>query len=318
MNIPVYVINLDKDKQRWRSIRSKLMEHQIRPVRVNGIYGKNLSDTEVKEKTSRTIYQFGSRSLVGCALSHIKAWKKIYNNGHEYALVLEDDIIIKSNSLIDDLHHLVNNYIPDDFDICYLGCHGKCNSNYKYDMFEHYLRVYQVVHQEKKINDRVFIPQVASGAYGYLVSRQGVQKLLQLIKKVEHPIDMQMSLNFDKLNVYAINPILIDYNYEPDSNMLDSRSFLKSFNIHISDQKYSLQNILFYSQYQIFGYPLTLWMLILITISFSSGLLLTNNYLLYLLPLYAIISEPNYLLGDLTIIILSFVSARIMLSKLKL
>ena len=92
---------------------------------IPGINGKLLTSDEIKEVTNSYIYQnFGPKSVLGCALAHIKTWKTFLNSSSsDYALIFEEDVILDKKlfdlSKIKKCIHL-NPY----FDIFYLGCIG--------------------------------------------------------------------------------------------------------------------------------------------------------------------------------------------------
>lgn len=53
---------------------------------------------------------------LGCAISHVKAWETAYKDGHDYALILEDDFKYKSQTPWEEVFKIIPN-----FDLTYLG-----------------------------------------------------------------------------------------------------------------------------------------------------------------------------------------------------
>jgi len=53
---------------------------------------------------------------LGCAISHVKAWETAYNDGVDYALILEDDFKYKSQTPWEEVFEIIPNY-----DLTYLG-----------------------------------------------------------------------------------------------------------------------------------------------------------------------------------------------------
>lgn len=91
-DIPVYVINLRKDMDRWCRIETALRTLGISPIRI-----KALNGTARHSLIRRLIkHDFATKDWaltpgeIGCALSHIGVWKKVARHGLA-AIVLEDD-----------------------------------------------------------------------------------------------------------------------------------------------------------------------------------------------------------------------------------
>ena len=100
----IFVINLEKDIERRNSIQSQLDKLNVSFEFVSGIYGKDLTDSELSMsydnfKSKRTQSRSLTRSEIGCALSHIKTYKEIIDKNIELALILEDDVVIPDNLL---------------------------------------------------------------------------------------------------------------------------------------------------------------------------------------------------------------------------
>ena len=120
-NINLYVINLDRSKLRWNKLENECKKYNLNNInRISGIDGQNLliknliRNNTVHQKNKwwfRLKVIKNSESLkgsIGCALSHINLWKKIYNSNDKYSLILEDDVIIsfstkKINQIIEKL-----------------------------------------------------------------------------------------------------------------------------------------------------------------------------------------------------------------------
>ncbi len=95
-----FVIILKSDKERRRNITSQLEKQYIDYEIIDAISGKNLSpetnpeiDWEFAKKNSYWV----SKGLLGCSLSHLKAYRAIINQNLKFGLVLEDDTILNLN-----------------------------------------------------------------------------------------------------------------------------------------------------------------------------------------------------------------------------
>lgn len=59
----------------------------------------------------------------GCALSHLKAWRRLLDSSSRWALILEDDLVSISQDFDSELG-VVLGRLPQDWLICYLGFHS--------------------------------------------------------------------------------------------------------------------------------------------------------------------------------------------------
>lgn len=203
----IYIINLDKDKLRLNKTINQCKKTGIKPTRISGIYGANLLDNDMLSDVDYIYSKIGSKSSIGCAMSHIKAWKTLIKNGNSSALILEDDIIIDDNfiSIFNKLK------IPEDYYIIYLGCTQGCDINKEYT-FEHplvkfFLNGKKVI----KINENVYIPSIPLALHGYILSNKGAKYLIDCLKKnkINGHIDAQIIKYIKDVPSYAIQPQLI-------------------------------------------------------------------------------------------------------------
>ena len=111
----------------------------------------------------------------GCALSHILVLEKFLETDSKYHIVMEDDLVIlhelpSKNTEVDNLiKSLKQTY--NSTDIVYLSGRVNCN-------------------ESQRINN-------GCGTEGYLVTRHGAIKLLQIINKnLNHPIDLTWQAHF--------------------------------------------------------------------------------------------------------------------------
>lgn len=109
MKYDIYVINLDRNKERWANMSSQFQLQGITNVkRFSGYDGKKLMENpEVAlvhpnallaakrgYRISHDEHNFGS---IGCYLSHVGAWKQIAESEHKFGVIFEDDITIKED-----------------------------------------------------------------------------------------------------------------------------------------------------------------------------------------------------------------------------
>ena len=93
--IRAYVINLDRDTEKWYYVKEKLSELGLDVQRIPGIlYDGTERCQEVLELNSaRPIWHPPlAKAPMGCQASHLRAVKTFLETGEEYCIILEDDI----------------------------------------------------------------------------------------------------------------------------------------------------------------------------------------------------------------------------------
>jgi len=99
---PVYLINLDCAADRLLSMDKQLSEIGISYERVPAIKGSNLTEAEINTEYSAALNKKFFRAAltlgeIGCYISHRNIWRKMVAENIEFAVVLEDDMIIENN-----------------------------------------------------------------------------------------------------------------------------------------------------------------------------------------------------------------------------
>lgn len=113
----VYVINLDRSTNRLMSIANSLKSAGIHFFnRVSAVDGTSLCDDELHRHTTRLCRTcLCSKSMIGCALSHVRTWKEISKlPSNRWHLVLEDDALFLDKSIdmfLDLEQHLIQKNI---------------------------------------------------------------------------------------------------------------------------------------------------------------------------------------------------------------
>lgn len=82
----VYVINLDREIDRWNSAQSELSRLGIDGVRCSAIDKDQISDNE---------QAFVTNGVLACWQSHRKVFQDLLKSNSDFALVLEDDFCVK-------------------------------------------------------------------------------------------------------------------------------------------------------------------------------------------------------------------------------
>jgi GR25 family glycosyltransferase involved in LPS biosynthesis len=88
-DVPIFWINLERSERRRNIMQSELYRYQLANTRIDAVDGNNINLDEYKKMYK--INDKMNKYEVACALSHLKAIKMCYDQGVEYALILEDD-----------------------------------------------------------------------------------------------------------------------------------------------------------------------------------------------------------------------------------
>jgi GR25 family glycosyltransferase involved in LPS biosynthesis len=218
-----YIISLEYPE----SLINSIIYFKLNPILIDGIRGSNLSDDEIKSNINSNIFSLiNPKSSIGCAMSHLKAWKQfMYNkNSNPFAMFLEDDAIIEPN-FIDNLNLVLNN-TPEDFDILYLGCFF-CDKKYN-EISKYVSNVFGKYKEEVILNDYIKIPQFFLAAHSYILSKKGAAKLIELFdKNVYYHLDLMILQEFykNKLDIYCVRKRLI---YQTSSSCISESENVSS------------------------------------------------------------------------------------------
>ncbi len=104
-NITIFVISLKKSINRRESLKALFQEKNIAFEWMDAVYGKDLSESEMKQYCDLEAIEKNptwlNRSAIGCALSHYNAYQEILKRKLPYAVIFEDDVIPEKNFLLE-------------------------------------------------------------------------------------------------------------------------------------------------------------------------------------------------------------------------
>lgn len=206
--INIWIINLDKDKDRLIKFSENLKRrnnNDINLIRYPAVLGKNVdrkSDLYKKFIAPDFKTVFNRDASIGCALSHVTLYNKIYNKyknntSQQFFIICEDDAILSEN-FSQKLNNIIKE-LPNDWDFVYLGGNQTIG---------------------KKYSENLLIPDLSRknfGFFGYMLSKKGIEKAVKNCKNINRPID-----NFLKskdLNYFTCNPHIIHHDYNNVSNL---------------------------------------------------------------------------------------------------
>jgi len=179
----VFVINLARSPNRLASVSARLIAMDVPFERIEAVDGNTLSDNIIEQVSParivrKTYYRALSKGEIACSLSHRKAWKKIVDDGLDFAIVLEDDVILLDNfrqslALIAGLPHGEWDFLK----LYALKRGGKENIARQFEYQDCTLVTYN---------------RFPLGFVGQAISRKGAESLIKHLRYVTEPADGQL------------------------------------------------------------------------------------------------------------------------------
>jgi GR25 family glycosyltransferase involved in LPS biosynthesis len=185
MKIPIFVINLKKDKVRKQLMINQFIKFNIQNyIFIDAIDGTDYYENGLNVKPMQNwidpIFNRGiNNGEIGCMLSHYQLWSKIVADGLNAAIILEDDNIFDDKFIMKLYYILEINF--NLYDLFYL-------SRYK-----QYLNII-----ESHITDDIVIPSYSYNANAYIITYKGANKLLNapIIQNLI-PVDEFLPIMYD-------------------------------------------------------------------------------------------------------------------------
>ena len=224
-----FVINLDASVDRLKAISHQLNCLNVSFSRVAAVDGKRLSQNEIKKLSyaidDRDIRVRYTRDLtpgeIGCFLSHRKCWQMLLESSHEWALILEDDIVV---SPLAASYMRSDSWLPSDVKICQLSCLKRTQRG-------------RIAHK-RAISDNIGLvnPIFPSplGTQAYFVSRVFAEEAIKLSEKLPAPVDDFLfspwfSLSW-KFKIWRTAPVLVvpSSEFNSDVGRRDKRNVTKA------------------------------------------------------------------------------------------
>jgi len=196
----VYVINLDKDVERLRTIHTALRKQGISYERLSATVGSNVTSDS---RLTQLCNFFCTDGIKGCALSHHRIWEDALRNGYSRVLVFEDDALIPDD--FDKKVREVMGKLPDSYDILFLGCQYFCRNETVVEKVGHTL----MGTTPEVINDTIQKVSGSAGAHATIYTQVFMNRIIN--EPIETHIDIQIQRWIKKygLNAYGLYPELV-------------------------------------------------------------------------------------------------------------
>lgn len=245
----VYVINMDKDKERMKSLHIELLKHSIEYTRFSAVVGANVENSKY---LTNECNRFCTDGIKGCALSHRAIWEDMILKNYETVLVLEDDIQIEP----DFNEHFKDAWdsVPKDFDILWVGCKFLCNKT----TVGSALNAVGFSKAYEPFNNSINKTYGSVGTHAYIITRRCADHFLS--KTIKWHIDTEMSrwIQSDSLKSYSMSYLPIQTREEAAATSSLSEQYPKLLNsildsVPLSDTD-SVSWILGENHFKLFGY----------------------------------------------------------------
>jgi glycosyl transferase family 25 len=194
----IWIINMDKSKDRLEKINKNLTELGIKFNRFRAIDGSKINKKELNNKVTFLCKNFlCNTGIIGCAESHKQLWKQLLSEKNtEHYLVLEDDVVLTNDSvkIINKLEPKLSLYDIDFLNLyCVMPGSGFNKTEFEIDDYKF---------------GKPFFPLQTCG---YIISKKGAAKLLQHIEKTTYHIDVEIAIfNLkNNLNYFTSNKNII-------------------------------------------------------------------------------------------------------------
>lgn len=198
MDIPVYILNLDRSKERYERVARSADEAGLHYLRISAVDGQQidiLHTPEIDEKRFRR--RHGKNILngeAGCYLSHLRALSIIAESDAAYAVIVEDDV---------------------GFGKDFLPVINKLTQIEGWDMIKFSNHRHRLFHRYIDITDKVSIGRFLHGPLGssaaYMVTREGARKLLDKFTPMSLPYDVALERGWTGFEAFSTDRNIIHF-----------------------------------------------------------------------------------------------------------
>lgn len=177
----VYVINLDRSKERLSRITDRLAQVRLTFERITAVDGRSLADPNLLGYDYfKNRFHYGRKLTngeIGCYASHLNALRTFLMSEENYCLILEDDAVL-DNNLDLELISLIQKINSIDF-YC-VNC-----SN----IAQHTVPARPNIKPDQNIHQALVFPTLATGL---LWSRKGAEYFINEFSTISKPFDQAL------------------------------------------------------------------------------------------------------------------------------
>lgn len=208
-DFPTYLINLVDDTERRANSLDQLHKIDINPIIVPACNGHQ-KDFPFHEYSHLSRGKWWDKKVFkpgafACYLSHAKCWETIASGSAPYAMILEDDMIINQDAF----RTLTVDIVPDKFDLIFIN--QGVTDFLKYVSFKDDISSEEkFISLNKALLDLILhnvFNDLQPGSYGYILSKNGAKKLLQIMEDTKVCMGVDYAMIFNSLKDDDISTI---------------------------------------------------------------------------------------------------------------
>lgn len=199
--IETFVVNLTRRADRLKTFDSIC---PVKYTKFSAVDGKKLKPTiQLQQLFENNDYNM-RRGIVGCALSHIKLLVQLVNSDKNAYCILEDDITFTDN-FVDKVQQVLKKLENSEWDFIYLG-HSLYLQYREKGCYDKTTRP-----NANKWNKPLSLLRSMGGAYGYIITKKGAEKMLNFINtnSMTNAIDTVFQKAIDDVNTFYCYPHLV-------------------------------------------------------------------------------------------------------------
>lgn len=197
-NIAIFVINLPVSTDRLQSMQKQLAAIGKEFITIKAVDGSKIADDEFffyKREVSYAI----TKGEVGCAMSHLKAYKQLVDSDYDLALILEDDVTVPAD-IGKHLESIAKNNSDRHSTVTLLSDINQYQNKQLYSTDNTH-------HVHKVLN--------AAFSHGYVINKPAAKKMLANLFPVWCVADQWTTFQeFGLIDLHGVVPSLIN-TYEP-------------------------------------------------------------------------------------------------------
>ncbi len=198
MDIPVYIINLDRSKERFKSVSQSAEKVGLNYYRVSAVDGSKIDIFHQPEINVKRFRRRHGKNILpgeaGCYMSHLRALSAVANGNNFYAVIAEDDVGFDQDfvEIITKLTHI------DGWDMIKFANHR-----------------HRIFHKYMDVTDNVSIGRFLHGPLGssaaYIVTKEGAKKLVAKLTPMCLPYDVALERGWSGYNAFSTNKNIVKF-----------------------------------------------------------------------------------------------------------
>jgi GR25 family glycosyltransferase involved in LPS biosynthesis len=211
----IYCINLDVRKEKWEAVKQQLSRQNLLANRVPAINGWT-ELTKYDRRKLRAKDKGLGPGRIGCFLSHLSVLKNAADRGFDRILVLEDDAEFTAPM------QEVSGYVEKltkhdpDWDILYLDNWSMETRGLTQRFERSDSTMLEIIMKPKEalLSSNFFRTYYRHDLHGYVVSKKGIQKLLNHFMKRPFQLAIDVEMNhIDEIRMYETGKAFVKADY---------------------------------------------------------------------------------------------------------